>query len=64
MRDHATDLFELHTGSHWHPRTGSLVNRKALTSAVIDSHDFVAARRRADPSDDADGNMHRVFRRL
>ncbi len=48
MRDHAAELFEVHTGSHWHPRSGSLVNRKALTSAVIDSRDFVAARRRAE----------------
>jgi hypothetical protein len=48
MRDNAAELFELHTGSAWTPRAGSLVNHKALTSAVIDSRDFLAAKRRAE----------------
>jgi hypothetical protein len=48
MRDHAAELFELHTGSVWTPRSGSLVNHKALTAAVIDSRDFLAAKRRAE----------------
>ena len=48
MRDHAAELFELHTGSTWTPRAGSLVNHKALTSALIDSRDFLAAKRRAE----------------
>ncbi len=48
MRDTAADLYRTHTGSGWQPRHGSLVNRKALTSAVIDSRDFIAARRRAE----------------
>ena len=48
MRDEAADLFEAHTGSHWRPRTGSKVNHQAMTSAVIDSRDFLAARRRAE----------------
>jgi hypothetical protein len=48
MRDDAAELFELHTGSAWTPRAGSLVNHKALTSAVIDSRDFLAAKRRAE----------------
>ena len=48
MRDHAAELFELHTGSAWTPRAGSMVNHKALTSAVIDSRDFLAAKRRAE----------------
>ena len=48
MRDEAADLFERHTGSAWRPRTGSKVNHKAMTSAVIDSRDFLAAKRRAE----------------
>ncbi len=47
-RDRAAEHFERHTGSAWRPRSGSMVNRHALTAAVIDSRDFVAARRRAD----------------
>ena len=48
MRDQAADLFETHTGTAWRPRTGSKVNHRALTSAVIDSRDFLAAKRRAE----------------
>ena len=48
MRDDAADLFEMHTGSAWRPRTGSKVSHKAMTASVIDSRDFLAARRRAD----------------
>ena len=48
MRDGAADLFETHTGTGWRPRTGSKVNHRALTAAVIDSRDFLAAKRRAE----------------
>ena len=48
MRDQAADLFETHTGSAWRPRAGSRVNHRALTAAMIDSRDFLAARRRAE----------------
>ena len=48
MRDQAADLFETHTGTGWRPRTGSKVNHRALTAAVIDSRDFLAAKRRAE----------------
>src|ERR1700730_564900 len=48
FRDQAADHFARNTGSHWHPRSGSMVNHCALTSAVIDSRDFLAAKRRAD----------------
>jgi hypothetical protein len=48
FRDQAADQFERHTGSAWRPRTGSMVNHCALTSAMIDSHDFLAAKRRAE----------------
>jgi YspA, cpYpsA-related SLOG family len=47
MRDHAAELFEVETGSAWRPRAGSMVNHRALTSSVIDSREFIAARKRA-----------------
>ena len=48
FRDHAVDLFEAHTGSVWHARAGSKVNHRALTAAMIDSRDFLAAKRRSE----------------
>ena len=48
FRDQAAEHFARQTGSHWHPRSGSMVNHRALTSAVIDSRDFLAAKRRAE----------------
>ncbi|CCG42819.1 hypothetical protein PHAMO_470070 [Magnetospirillum molischianum DSM 120] len=49
FRDTAADRYEAVTGSSWRPRVGSMVNHRALTVAVIDSRDFIAARHRADP---------------
>ena len=48
MRDQAADHYERHTGSAWRPRTGSMVNHRHLTAAMIDSRDFLAAKRRAE----------------
>jgi hypothetical protein len=48
FRDLSVEHFELHTGSLWRPRSGSLVDHRAVTAAVIDSRDFLAARRRAE----------------
>lgn len=48
MRDQASEHYEQHTGSAWRPRTGSMVNHRHLTAAMIDSRDFLAARRKAD----------------
>lgn len=48
FRDACADQFRAHLGKPWTPRTGSKVNRQALTSAVIDSRDFLNARRWAD----------------
>jgi hypothetical protein len=48
FRDLAADQFEHHTGSAWRPRGGSIVNHRALTAAMIDSRDFLAAKRRAE----------------
>jgi hypothetical protein len=47
MRDQAAEHFERHTNSSWRPRSGSIVNHRNLTSAMIDSRDFLAARKRA-----------------
>jgi YspA, cpYpsA-related SLOG family len=48
FRDLATEHFEMHTGSSWRARSGSLINHRTLVSAVIDSRDFLAARRRVE----------------
>ncbi|WP_331375350.1 DUF2493 domain-containing protein [Sinorhizobium chiapasense] len=48
MRDFAADLFETQTGSAWRPRTGSKVSHVNMTAAMIDSKDFLSARRRAE----------------
>ncbi|WP_026784616.1 DUF2493 domain-containing protein [Pleomorphomonas koreensis] len=48
MRDQAADHFERHTGSSWRPRTGSMVNHRNMTAAMIESRDFLAAKRRAE----------------
>jgi YspA, cpYpsA-related SLOG family len=48
LRDHAAELFEVTTGSVWRPRSGSMVSHRALTASMIDSREFLAARRRAD----------------
>lgn len=48
FRDQAAEQFDRHTGSTWRPRSGSMVNHRALTSAMIDSRDFLAAKRRAE----------------
>lgn len=48
MRDRAAELFTAHTGQIWRPRSGSMISRKALTAAMIDSRDFLMARRRAE----------------
>jgi hypothetical protein len=48
FRDQAIERFELYTGSSWRARSGSLVNHRTLTAAMIDSRDFIAAKRRAE----------------
>lgn len=48
LRDAAAERFAVETGSAWRPRSGSKVNHRALTSAVIDSRDFVNAKRRTE----------------
>lgn len=48
MRDEAAQHYEAHTGMAWRPRSGSLVNHKHLTAALIDSRDYIAAKRSAE----------------
>lgn len=48
FRDEAAGQFQAHARTSWTPRSGSKVNRQALTAAMIDSRDFLAAKRRAD----------------
>jgi YspA, cpYpsA-related SLOG family len=48
LRDQAADEFERHTGSAWRPRSRSKVNHRNMTAAMIDSRDFLAAKKRAD----------------
>src|ERR1700745_332105 len=48
FRDLAADQFERHSGSSWRPRSGSMVNHRTLTVEMIDSRDFLAAKRRAE----------------
>jgi hypothetical protein len=48
FRDQAADQFERHTRAAWRPRSGSKINHRHLTSAMIDSRDFLAARRRSE----------------
>jgi hypothetical protein len=48
LRDLAAIQFESATGSAWRPHTGSMTNRKTMTAAMIDSRDFIAAKRRAE----------------
>jgi hypothetical protein len=45
FRDHLTELYAAETGSSWRPRGGSMVNHRALTAAMIDSRDFLNAKK-------------------
>lgn len=48
FRDAAADQYEEHIKKPWLPRSGSKVNRKKLTASVVDSRDFIKARKWAD----------------
>ncbi len=47
MRDHAADLYQGYMRMPWRPKYGSHVNHKTATSAMVDSRDFLAAKRKA-----------------
>ncbi|MEO9130464.1 MAG: DUF2493 domain-containing protein [Sphingomonas sp.] len=48
FRDAAAEQFRVHLRKAWTPRSGSMANRKALTASMIDSRDFINARRKAE----------------
>ena len=48
FRDLAAEAFETHLRKPWRPHSGSMVSRRTLTASLIDSRDFIAARKRAD----------------
>ena len=48
MRDQAAEHYERQVGKAWLPRSGSKVNHRNLTSAMIDSRDFIMAKKRAE----------------
>jgi acyl-CoA reductase-like NAD-dependent aldehyde dehydrogenase len=48
LRDEAVAHCERQTHAPWRPRSGSKVSHKHLTAAMIDSRDFIAARKRAE----------------
>ena len=48
LRDLASDAYDHHFGKSWRPHSGSLVSRRTLTATLIDSRDFIAARKRAE----------------
>mgnify|MGYP002713935927 CR=1 FL=1 len=48
FREAAAERYRIATGSPWSQRTGSRVNHRNLTAAMIDSRDFLAAKRRAE----------------
>ena len=45
LRDYAADLHAAETGTAWRPRAGSLVSHATMTAAVVDSRDYLNARR-------------------
>ncbi len=48
LRDGAAELFSVHTSHIWRPRAGSMVNHATMTAAMIDSREFINARRHSD----------------
>lgn len=48
FRDAFAEQFRTHCRKPWTARSGSIVTRKTLTASMIDSRDFIAARKRTD----------------
>lgn len=44
LRDIAAEHFQRTTHDTWRPKAGSLVNRRQMTSALLDSRDYIKAR--------------------
>jgi len=47
-RDGAADLLSIHAGAAWRPHARAMVTGTTMTAAMIDSREFINARRRAD----------------
>ena len=48
MREAAGDQFAQHFRKTWVPHNGSLVNHRTLTASMVDSRDYLAAKRRSE----------------
>lgn len=48
LREAAAEQFEAHFRKAWTPRSGSLVHHRTITASMIDSRDYLAAKRRAE----------------
>ncbi|WP_339864882.1 DUF2493 domain-containing protein [Paremcibacter congregatus] len=48
FRDIGVFWFEKYTLEAWRPRSGSMANRQMMTASIIDSRDFIAAKRKAE----------------
>ncbi len=48
LRDRAGEHYETLTGSAWRPRSGSLVNHAKLTASLLESREYLSAKRRAE----------------
>ena len=44
LRDQGAEYFEVRTGETWRPAAGSMVNRQAVTSAIVDSRHYIKAK--------------------
>ena len=47
LRDQAAELYHTHLNTPWRPKYGSQVNHRTATAALVDSRDFLAAKRKA-----------------
>ena len=48
FREIAAADFERLTGTAWRPHSGSMTNRQTITASMIDSRDFIAAKRKSE----------------
>ncbi len=48
FREIGASWFGKYTFSTWKPRSGSMTNRRTMTASMIDSRDFIAAKRKAE----------------
>ena len=48
LRDRAGEHYQTLTGSAWRPRSGSLVNHAKLTASLLESREYLSAKRRAE----------------